>query len=99
MEADGDAVPSNGVLMEVRYIRWIDSNGGEGWTNLSRLRTHRPCVIHSVGFVMSEDEEHVSLLQSFDVKDDPAQVNGDNWIAIPKVAVLDTQVIGEVDGP
>lgn len=82
--------------MEVRYVRWVDSNGGEGWHSLDRLRAYKPCVIHSVGFVLSEDAEHVSLLQSFDVKDEPANTNGDNWISIPKVAVLDMQSIGEV---
>lgn len=73
-------------MMEVRYIEWIDSMGGSGWEPLEETRKLRPMKAMTVGFVVEEGDDFVTILQSFDERENGRHY-GDNHICIPKFAI------------
>ena len=74
--------------MEVRYVEWVDSSGGSGWEPVNDVAAYRPFVISTVGFVISEDEDHVGVIQSYDERlPSMGKAHADHWIMIPKSAV------------
>lgn len=83
--------------MEIRYVEWLDSAGLSRWTPIKELQ-RRSLVSRclSVGFVLKEDDDQVTLLQSLD----PGQLegdddNGDNTITIPKIAITASTILRE----
>lgn len=79
-------------MKEVR-IEWIDSCGGDCyWTPLSDYTPsiQRPI---SYGFVVYEDDEKISIAQSFAEQDGdaPQQING--VITIPKCSIINIKIL------
>ena len=80
--------------MEIRLVTWLDSSGTGRWTSLTELRSERPRRITSVGFVLCESEDHVTLMQSHDPPiDDDHLANGDNTITIPRFAIVESETV------
>ncbi len=76
---------------EIREVTWLDSKGGPGWTGIEELSVQaKPMSCVSVGYVLFETHEYVTLVQSFDTQ---AATNADNYIAIPKFAVLSSRTL------
>lgn len=74
-------------------VRWIDSCSGDcRWTILD---DYKPSITKptTYGFVVYEDEEKISIAQTYYEGDDemPAQANG--FITIPKCAILELEEI------
>ena len=82
------------MSMEVRFVEWIDSMGGSNWTPLEDVRTTRPMHIYTAGFVADEDDDYVTILQSFDERKD-GRPHGDNYICIPKFAIKSSRTLEE----
>lgn len=76
--------------MKLRYVRWIDSNGGSGWTPLTTLAWFSPVEIHSIGWLLKEDGESLTLVQSYDARPE-GKPNGDNFVNIPMSAVIEVR--------
>jgi len=70
-------------------VQWIDSCGGDCYWAL--LKDFKPSITKptTFGFVIYEDDEIISVAQSYAEGDDevPSQING--VINIPKVAILE----------
>ena len=67
------------------WIEWIDASGrGGGWQHTSDVRLQKVSHIHTIGFVLREDEGCVVIGQSLDMSHDHA----DHVMTIPKTAIL-----------
>lgn len=72
----------NEKTCEVTYVQWIDSASyATPWSSPQDIAELEPIVIHTVGFVVNETDEFITLVNS--LADDAA--GGD--VTIPKVAV------------
>ena len=78
--------------MEIRYVEWVDSMGSSGWQPLPDVGKTRPMTVKTAGFVVSEDEDHVTIIQSFDERRDGI-AHGDNYICIPKFAIKHSRTL------
>ena len=81
--------------LEVRYVQWIDSMGAHGWELLEEIKTNRPLLIHTVGFVVDEGEDYVTILQSYDERAS-GKPQGDHAISIPRSAIQSQRRLDEV---
>lgn len=73
---------------EIRIVRWEDAcGGGDGWRPIEEMAGVRPSMITTVGFVLSESDTHVTLVQSMTDVDDDGDQRADHVIAIPKSAI------------
>ena len=82
-------------VAQYRLVRvdWIDSNGSrDGWVPLETVRDVSPMDVHSVGWVVHEDEVSIVLVPHFAVG---VSVAGD--FRIPRVAI--TSIIDLVPVP
>lgn len=79
-------------MKEVR-IEWIDSCGGDCYWLL--LRDFKPSITKptTYGFVVYEDDEIISIAQSYAEGDDevPQQING--VITIPKCSIINIKYL------
>ncbi|MPZ70254.1 MAG: hypothetical protein GEU71_12110 [Actinobacteria bacterium] len=85
------------MKLEVRYVEWVDSCGSSGWEPLDEARKTRPLSIHTVGYVLGEDADYVTIIQSYDERQN-GQPHGDHHISIPKVAVKTARTISKARG-
>lgn len=91
MDARSISAPPDWPLVRVE---WIDSAGaGSGWQRVKAAETIRPSRAVSVGFLIHEDDDcltvagHVVVMQDTD-PDDGGQTDVDGAIVIPKCCVL-----------
>lgn len=69
---------------DVVYLEWVDSSGQDGWVKKQQaLDTSTPSQCRTVGFVLCEDDESVTLMSTVD----DSHGNVDNPLTIPKFAV------------
>lgn len=78
--------------MEIRYIEWRDSLGGHGWEPLEEVRKYRPMLCKTAGFVAHEDDNCVTIVQSYDERTE-GRPYGDNVISIPKFAIVKSKTV------
>lgn len=77
-------------MMEMRYVEWVDSASGTRWDLTTEIAKEPVRVIRSVGFVLLDVDDHITLVQSEDppsVESDLGRSNASNWIVIPRVAI------------
>ena len=72
------------------WVTWIDTCGSGQWQPVDEAQQMEPETIHSLGFVVREDDACVVLCQSLCVNRYP---NVDHVLAIPKVAILERWVV------
>jgi len=69
-------------------IKWVDSCYSNGWARLDAEYDKEDIVVHTVGFVIDEDEETVTISSS---------VSGGKFchspLTIPKVAILNKKSV------
>lgn len=71
-------------MRDLVYVEWVDSAGQDGWVDRqTALSGSIPSRVRSVGIVLHEDDESITLVTGEDTTHD----NVDNPITIPKVAV------------
>ena len=67
------------------YVKWIDSNGGHGWSTLDWIKDNISfSICESIGYLLKEDVDYILLVQSIDDNE-----HGDNFIAIYKTSILE----------
>ena len=75
-------------------IKWIDAHSIDEWTSLQELREHcAPLEIRSVGWLVSEKNEHFLIVPHITNNDDP---KGSGSITIPKSQIIERTVLSEV---
>jgi hypothetical protein len=77
------------MAAQLVYLEWVDSAGGQGW---QRTEDYTPglILVRSIGWLMDETEQHVTLAGHLGREDDRAE--GDTsqahgWMTIPKGAI------------
>lgn len=71
----------------IEQIEWLDSFGcTSGWSAIQPIET---CLIcHSVGYVISENENAISLANSIALETDHTVEQANGVMTIPKVAII-----------
>ncbi len=65
------------------YVEWIDSAGqDEGWSNRIAVESWSPCKIATVGFLISESDDSITLAGSIS---DNEKLDG--VLVIPKCSI------------
>lgn len=77
-------------MREVRYVEWLDSTGMHGWRDLKENVSLEPDHCMTVGFVIKETDDYLTLLQSHTARKDGDLDSGDNSICIPKFAITNS---------
>lgn len=84
----------------VHVIDWHDSNGGHQWSALDWIAEHVvPDVVVSVGFLLVETAEYVTIVQSLDTQLPPGEAHADNFLSIPKSAIRWRSVLAVPPAP
>lgn len=77
----------NSAIMVV--IDWIDSTGATSlWGSLEVARDTRPAIIRSIGAVLREDKDSITIVPTF-IREHGDNIDPDvhGWFCIPKVAI------------
>lgn len=72
----------------MRFVEWRDSSGTGGWQSLKTLEEYEPDLCHTVGFVLRETDDFVTLIQSYTNRKQGEENSGDNVIVIPRFAIV-----------
>ncbi len=75
-------------------VEWVDSSGRDGWQTEEAAKI-RPHKIYSVGYVVEEAEEFITLVESrtsLNSDNDKVQTHG-CALSIPKVAIKKTRIL------
>ncbi len=74
-------------MKEVKLIEWYDSYGvSSGWEDISSFQPNE-LVIKSIGFVLYEDENIISLTGNYSEETDRTAEQANGIITIPKCCV------------
>ncbi len=68
--------------MKLVLIEWVDSAFAQGWMSKRAAKSHRFSKITSIGILLNDDSEKVTIMQSVSDKDDA----GDG-LTIPKCCI------------
>ena len=77
---------------EVRLVEWIDSSASSGWQSCEDAAKIEPDPCMSVGFVIHETDDHLTLLQSVTNRKS-GKDHADHVLAIPKCSITRTVVL------
>lgn len=80
--------------MEIRYVEWVDSSGRGHWHAMKEARDLVPDRCTTVGFVLTESDDYLTLIQSFTNRKEEDDNQADNAISIPKVAITKMETLG-----
>lgn len=77
------------MIWQAEVVEWIDSQGDGSWHPLFEAKAEEVSRITTVGYVIGETDEAVTLAQSIDGKggNERRIAMVDNTITIPKVAI------------
>jgi hypothetical protein len=82
--------------MKAVYIRWIDSAGPDGWNHLSARNLHGAHIVHSIGFVLSEDDDAITLVPHVSCCVGRAE-SGNGILSIPRIALQERVALPDHD--
>lgn len=85
MKSGTSKKPSNFPLKARVEVEWLDSFSNSGWDTLESYKKHGgPALVRSIGYVLEDTSELITLVQS------KCNKNGDvaDAISIPKGCVL-----------
>ena len=54
----------------VEYVEWTDHVSLDDWTDLDQIKNEKPHTISSVGFIIKDDKEHITLGLNLDRMED-----------------------------
>jgi hypothetical protein len=74
-------------------IEWIDATGGSGWRNAEGCAEDRLAQVFTVGIVLHETDEYVSVAQNISADENAAMI--DNTTLIPKTSIISIQQLVE----
>lgn len=74
--------------MKAVWVKWVDSNGQDGWTGRADASSLRVAEFLHVGFVLHEDEIQITLSPTTYTNGHDPVCPYHSPIAIPKIAIL-----------
>ena len=77
-------------ITQIVLIDWIDSKGiTDKWEHLDGLKPMTCCICRTIGFVLDETDDYVTIAQSITLieNEEESQVLG--RMSIPKVSIKD----------
>lgn len=75
-------------------VRWLDSAAPRGWQNLGEWQGLGSLDCVSVGFLLSQNAEAVTLMPHVAYPDDEEQRQGNGIMVIPAGAVTSIEALG-----
>ena len=81
-------------------VRWVDSVVGDRWMDKEAVKDRRAGVCVSVGFLVDENPDAITLAQSTGEGEDDGVCEYGNPLTIPTVALLGEPVVlhsGRID--
>ena len=66
------------------YIVWHDAASMDSWEDIAKVRDFEPHQIHTLGFLVSENENKIVVCLSIDINEDGAS----QVLTIPKSWIL-----------
>ena len=75
------------LVGNIAEVKWIDTHTEHGWTS----KTPRPGEIRSVGYVICDDDECITLSESIDFIPDASRYGCST--SIPKIATTSVEYI------
>jgi hypothetical protein len=76
-------------------IEWTDATGGSGWRDAQGCADDRLAQVFTVGIVLHETDEYVSVAQNISADENAAMV--DNTTIIPKANIINVQQLVETE--
>lgn len=70
-------------MKKIVLITWIDAMGGDGWLSLQEIKSQKPCEHNSIGFLVHETDEFVTITMSSEVEEE----NMGAWLCIPRLYI------------
>lgn len=70
-------------MYKVIYLEWVDAVGADGWTELSAIEKEGLATVTTVGFLLKETKEFVTVLHSIDT----GNKNTGAWMVIPTAQI------------
>lgn len=71
--------------MNLVQITWIDAIGGDGWTTEKELKEQELIIHNSVGYVVMEDDDKVTITMSYDKDHESLGA----WLCIPRRYIVE----------
>lgn len=81
--------------MQATWLKWVDSAGVDGWVHRTSV-THGTHVCFSVGWIVDEDDEAITLAGHVSCDRGRAQ-SFSGMISIPKLAILERAALQGCD--
>ena len=69
------------------FVVWEDAYSHEDWASIQEAKSHEKCIVNSVGWLIDESDEHVTIVQSF--SDNEAR----SRFTIPKVFIQSMETL------
>jgi hypothetical protein len=70
--------------MKLVTVVWHDAVGADGWIDIKDLEKEVPVVHHSVGYVVKDTDEFITITMSYD----EAKESLGAWLLIPKKFII-----------
>lgn len=86
--------------MEIVYVRWVDSHGWSTWNDArTRIKTglEQNLMCETVGFLIAESDDRLVVASSISLDEETTFDNLTDMEVIPRVAVLEMEVLREID--
>ena len=81
------------LIDRIVYVTWRDAKGGYSWEDGDNVARGPLPTIHSVGFFLYEEDDHIALSQSLD----PIDNTWDGRMLIPKVLIVEQMTVRKRD--
>ena len=69
--------------LQLVTVQWADAVGADGWCTEKELLKQKPTVHNSVGYVIADTKEHLTITMSYD--EDKESLGA--WLLIPKTYI------------
>lgn len=69
--------------MKLITVVWIDAVGADGWITEKELLNETPTTHHSVGYLIKETKEYITITMSYDEEKESLGA----WLLIPKLYI------------
>lgn len=72
------------MYKDMVLVKWVDSGGNGRWMDKQQAENDKICEIVSIGYLVVNNEEKITLVQSIDESNQTVN----NMITIPKITVV-----------
>lgn len=70
-------------MHKIIYIEWQDAVGADGWSRMTNIEKEGLATIKTVGFLLKETKESVTVLHSIDISNNMSGA----WMVIPTAQI------------